>query len=288
MNKLKLLAVGLLVVLTGGVSVAWLQREPTYQGRTLREWLESVDETNNARGLEKIAARAVPYYAKMLQRKDTALHRFCRGCWLRLPDSLQGLVAEPLPADTARIGAAVLLKYSGPLANGAVPILLGCVKDPNEAVRESALEAVAEIQPGSPAMLPVFIEAGRDAFDGVRRCAMEALVHFGPAGQAALPIVTERLKDNSSRVRVCAAGALWAIAHRTNEVMGVLTETIHNEDSTTRALSANYLGLVGPPARPLVPALLAALKDNKDVAEQAAEALRKIDPEAAARAGVRE
>lgn len=279
MKKRTVVAIGLLILLIGAVGVIWLSREPTYEGKTLRQWLEATDARSTSPGLETIAARAVPYYARALKTRDSSWRRFRRGVWLRLPDSLQGLVAEPLPADAARIGAAVLLKSSGALASPALPALLGCLKDPNEAIRQCALEAVAEIEPGAPNALPLFIEASTDSYFGVRRCAMEALVHYGPAGRPAILVLTERLTDTNAQVRACAAGALWEIAHQTNSATDVLAKTLHDENPVARALSARYLGYLGPAARPLIPALLQALKDNKDVAEEARQALEKIDPQ---------
>jgi len=57
-------------------------------------------------------------------------------------------------------------------------------------------------------------------------------------------------------------------------------------DSDADRLVINTLALIGPGARAAVPALMKALR-RKDLAPIVADALKKIDPEAAAKAGIR-
>jgi HEAT repeat protein len=58
-------------------------------------------------------------------------------------------------------------------------------------------------------------------------------------------------------------------------------------DERVAAAAARSLGQIGPAAKAAVSALIDALKDeDKDVRTAAAEALKKIDPEAARKAGV--
>jgi hypothetical protein len=67
-----------------------------------------------------------------------------------------------------------------------------------------------------------------------------------------------------------------------------LAGALKNGDPQVRAYVAQKLGEVGPRAKAMVPHLLAALKDsNRLVHTRAAEALKKIDPAAAKKAGVR-
>jgi HEAT repeat protein len=57
--------------------------------------------------------------------------------------------------------------------------------------------------------------------------------------------------------------------------------------SETRELAARALGSIGPDAKAAVPALTARLGDRyADARKAVAEALKRIDPEAAAKAGV--
>ena len=47
MKKRKLLLWVMLVVLTGCGCMVWLRREPTYQGKTLQEWVVAGNEYTN-------------------------------------------------------------------------------------------------------------------------------------------------------------------------------------------------------------------------------------------------
>jgi HEAT repeat protein len=55
-----------------------------------------------------------------------------------------------------------------------------------------------------------------------------------------------------------------------------------------RREAAHSLGKIGPDAKPAASALMGALRDRKpDVRKAAGESLKNIDPETAARVGVR-
>jgi HEAT repeat protein len=62
---------------------------------------------------------------------------------------------------------------------------------------------------------------------------------------------------------------------------------LKDRDERVRQSAAWALGEIGAAAKPAVPALIEALKDeDRDVQFRAAEALKRIDPEAAHKAGV--
>jgi HEAT repeat protein len=74
---------------------------------------------------------------------------------------------------------------------------------------------------------------------------------------------------------------------QTKAALPVLLEVIRGtEQPYIRQQAVNALGEVGPPAKAAVPALLKARKDN-NLRFVADAALKKIDPRAAAKAGVR-
>ncbi len=70
--------------------------------------------------------------------------------------------------------------------------------------------------------------------------------------------------------------------------MPALTEALRDPVLSVRANAAAGLGAFGTAAEQAVPALVEALKDRDTSMKQAAaSSLRSIDPEAAARAGVK-
>jgi len=102
----------------------------------------------------------------------------------------------------------------------------------------------------------------------------------------------QSLSDTNTPMRLTAATALWRIVQDTNVVALVIEQfdrNPHNRD----ALSA--LGEMGPLAKSAVPTLLKILRPldlsgvpaSPSVQKSAREALKQIDPEAAAEAGVK-
>src|SRR5882672_4250999 len=67
----------------------------------------------------------------------------------------------------------------------------------------------------------------------------------------------------------------------------VLVKWLHRPEAPIRRAALGGLAEIGKPAQPAVPALLAALDDKDgEIRELAARALKSIDIEAAAKAGV--
>ena len=144
--------------------------------------------------------------------------------------------------------AAVLLGYMGPMAKPAIPILVKVMKE------------------------------GQDWY--VRRVAVWALGCIGgPSAEAA---VMESLNDKDPMVRYNAAHALMGMDPQTAEPSnGDLFRNIRIE-------VAIALRELGKDAQPALPALTALLRDtNRIIRAFATNAMRQIDPEAAAKAGVK-
>jgi hypothetical protein len=84
----------------------------------------------------------------------------------------------------------------------------------------------------------------------------------------------------------------FPFAERSPAALPVLIELLRDRDPVLRRYAADCLGDLGPKARAAVPALLRALRDQEKggffctVSEAAADALKQIDPETAAQAGV--
>jgi HEAT repeat protein len=96
------------------------------------------------------------------------------------------------------------------------------------------------------------------------------------------------MRDPAARVRVRAAEALWQIAEDPASI-AILTEVLGDEELAPgeREWAAQVLGQIGRAARAARP-ILTKLTDAGDflLRSAAADALRKVDPEAAREAGV--
>jgi HEAT repeat protein len=99
--------------------------------------------------------------------------------------------------------------------------------------------------------------------------------------------IVDQLQNENREIRRAAAELLnLCTKNATTEAIGGLTSSLEDEDEGVRGWAARTLGEIGPQAAPAIPSLIRLLKD-KALAEEAAEALRQIDPEAAERARVK-
>src|SRR5262249_2058332 len=116
----------------------------------------------------------------------------------------------------------------------------------------------------------------------------------GAEAKEAVPALGQLLKKTDTRSRVGAAYALWKIDRQTKETLPVLIEALGDEagaDLTVgfRIKVAQALAEIGLKEKTaVVPALVEKLKgENRRVCLAVGEALKKVDPKAAAAAGVR-
>jgi HEAT repeat protein len=120
-----------------------------------------------------------------------------------------------------------------------------------------------------------------------RRCgAAVNLGQLGPAAKAAVPALIEALKGKDSGLHEAAIGALGKIRSEPETVIPLLIPYL--EDDSLDVPAAGALAEFGGLAKPAVSKLLPLLhaKDDDDRAAAKA-ALKKIDPIAAAKAGVK-
>ncbi len=121
---------------------------------------------------------------------------------------------------------------------------------------------------------------------GRRIRAVHELADFGTNALAATPALFQALKDEL----LCgaAADALVKVGADPEKVIPALLECVVGPDGHGRADVVEALGEYGPKAKAATPVLIKLLDDHssKDLMEATPEALRKIAPEAAAKAGV--
>jgi hypothetical protein len=116
--------------------------------------------------------------------------------------------------------------------------------------------------------------------------AVQDLGDLGAAAKSALPDLIRALKGQDAAIRAAAISSLGKIRSEPDTVIPLLIPYL--EEDELDAPAAQALGEFGGLARPAVPKLLPLLQ-GKDKGERAAarEALLKIDPEAAAKAGIK-
>jgi hypothetical protein len=114
-----------------------------------------------------------------------------------------------------------------------------------------------------------------------------------PDGQrpdaSAVPLLTTLLEDEDKLVRRFAARELRVIGPDSRPAIPALIRMLEDEDDGIKAAAASTLAAIGRDAKEAVPALLDLLTDKRrgfrriHARRNAAEALRTIDPETAAK-----
>ena len=134
---------------------------------------------------------------------------------------------------------------------------------------------------GLPGVIIRFTDA-----DGRRARAAGSLGGFGPAGSPAIPVLIQAANAKDIVVRGPAVGALGEIHQQPDVIVPLLMKYLDDDNLNTAAAEA--LGGFGSVAKPAVPKLVALLKiPDKDLRHAVTESLKKIDPEAAAKAGIK-
>jgi hypothetical protein len=174
-----------------------------------------------------------------------------------------------------RVTAAQGLRAVGPAAKDAAPALARGLSDTEE-VQEKSFQALAAIGPAAGAAVP----------------ALKAIIRAGPGRGPAFDGYAAGDSYMAKWPRIAAATVLWRIAPEDEDILPALLDALNDREEPDKRLQTaaiQGLGAMGPRAGAAVPRLLEVIKtdDNSYRVEEAAEALKKIDPDAVARVGVK-
>ncbi|EEF60946.1 HEAT repeat domain-containing protein [Pedosphaera parvula] len=299
----RILLILLSFLLLGGLAWQVLRpREPVYQGKTLTQWLRQGIGSTNAedeklivKAVTIIGTNALPVLLQKIQATDSPL----KLKFISLIER-QSLIQLDLPtAYESRCEAFGGFFILGPLANPAVPKLAELLPYDDD----SGFVAFSLAGIGLDGALPL-VQALTNSNPGVKHNALEAFglmrslysgTNYAPDRLAAIPEVgkiavrplLECLESKDRLARGEAARALGSLGCEPDQVVPALIHQLKGTNYSSRpALEA--LGMFGPKAKAAVPALLEALNgptfgDRSELTNT----LKKIDPAAAARAGVK-
>jgi HEAT repeat protein len=217
--------------------------------------------------------------------------------WERAPDAitaavnaLTGALERPRSTNSdpaARMEAVKALGNIGTQSPGVVPAVLRVLQqDPDEEVRAEAARALGKIGEGAVAASRALTSVLKTTAigEGLRGEAARALARVDPTAPGTAVTLRTAAKDRSAYVSICAAEALWRVSPDAEQVVPALASRLR--DPEVRDVAAQALYRIGPKAKGAVPALLTAAKDKDRLfRESVLMALKKIDPEAAARVG---
>ncbi|MGH7891336.1 MAG: HEAT repeat domain-containing protein, partial [Thermodesulfobacteriota bacterium] len=127
----------------------------------------------------------------------------------------------------------------------AVAVLL---KDPNPAIRSSALEALGEIGPGSDAQVTEIAPLLKDLDEAVRAEAAWALGQIGPSAESYIPQIAGMLKDESEKVRINAVDALLGFGEPARKYNADVAALLNDKSDKVQTITAIALGRMGPSA----------------------------------------
>jgi HEAT repeat protein len=268
MRKRFQFALTVLLIALSGV-IAWQElrlREPVYQGKRLSEWLlsynvvfafpESEEKlrhwTEADEAMRQMGINAVPTLLRLLRKTDSPLMLHL----LALAQKQHLVKVRYIPAWDWNGMAASALFALGHTADCAAPQLVEICQ------RSESSES--------------------------RRAALYLLGNIGPAAKKIVPSLVPMATDRDEQTR---HGVVWALAQIHCEpvmTVPVLRKALLDPALAVRANAAAGLGAFGPAAEQAVPALVEALKDqDASMRRTVASSLRSIDPEAAAKAGVK-
>jgi HEAT repeat protein len=252
----------------------------------------------------KINLRELNEYLGGLSHDDSAVRRKSMGGlanyssadWQATPDAVTPAVAALLnasrlraaaPPDGAfRAEAAKVLGNIGTQSPAVLPDLLRLLqKDPDGRVRTEAARALGKIGEGAASASRSIAAVLGDPHggEGLRGAAAWALARIAPSSAGTASSLDAAADDRSGHVSVCAAEALWKVTPETGRAILALAARLSDPEVGQAAAQALYR--IGPAAKQAVPALIAAAKAKDRVfRESVLLALRKIDPQAMAKA----
>ncbi len=250
------------------VTAVHAQDEPTYEGRTVSQWVgllqDSADEEERrsaAEALGKIgpsARNAVPALIEALENDADS-----KGAWT----------------------AANALAKIGPDAEAAVPALIRALqRDEDESGAWAAAHALTEIAPRDREVISALVKMSETGPPHMRWAVVVVLPNIGPGVKEVGPAVRKVLiEDEDQNVRMMAATSLGMIARSDKEEVPALIKALEEDtDAGVRSTVAGALGSIGPDVDGVVSALIKTLQRDSDggVRSAAASALGEMGTEA--------
>jgi HEAT repeat protein len=250
------------------------QDEKKVKGKTVDEWIDVLKKSKDSKeSVEAVSAlcsfgpkakAAIPVLTEIVKDNKAFVAEEAAG-------ALFGIGDDALPA------LKELLKAEKPGARA-------------KAVR--ALMSLVQKKPAAKEVAPLLIDLFKNDPDAtVRAGAASGLGHLGIEAKTAVPLLVAGLKDNNDDIFEACARALGRFGKEAKSAVPDMVAVAKNKDRDeyVRASCVRNLAEIGPDAKESVKDLIVlAQKDSsEEVRGTAAYALRKIDPEAAKKAGVK-
>jgi hypothetical protein len=224
--------------------------EPVYNSKPLSYWLAHPAPSHVDQAIIQ-DSNAIPFLIKALKRDRWIGAAFYRKqVWPKLPPSLQKHLPPPADDRIIRERTSYVLGLMRPLAKPAIPALIRALRDDGDLpVRYHAAIALGEVGEEDSNVVTALIEALNDEDTVVRRYAVRALGLIGQKGnKLAVVALTKTFNDNERDLRISAASALVKIGKGDSNVLIALTEALKDKDVHIRINATNTLLEIDPEA----------------------------------------
>jgi len=244
--------------------------EPVYQGRKLSSWLDDYQIERNGADpaawawadaedakvdeiIRKVGTNAIPALLRTIELRDSPISKL--RFWI-YHNGYHEFKERPVPAWARSFEAAMAFRALGADAKDAVPRLIEMYRRQSFPYRENIAYALGGIGPPASNAIPWLLRNVTNSEPHyVADHSFGALGQIHSKPEILVPLMIQFLKDSEPNVR---SRAIW------------------------------NLRSFGADAKSAVPALIEALSDSEGtVRTNAARALKVIDPEAAAKAGIK-
>jgi len=208
-RRVYLVVVGVVVLLGAAIAVlAPEEREPEYQGKMLREWVDVYDSSNGRQGADAIRAigkSALPFLLRWTAYETPRWEQKVNSVLEKISAGHLGLSLEP---DMAPSAAARAFRALGPEAETAIPGLTRLLYGRSRG--DSADNAAYALVSIGPRGMPPLLAALSNTQSRVTaRIAAATYLPFGETNAVVLvPIFTRLLVDPEFRVRDRASNVL--------------------------------------------------------------------------------
>jgi HEAT repeat protein len=311
----------LLVAAVGWASWQALRqpREPVYRGKPLSSWLKAYEnpvtpevEAQADAAVRQAGTNAIPILVRLLRVEDSALKvkfmdlvqrqhiiriEFTRGPVQHRPRTIEIEYTSAVQRNWAGSRGFTVLGTNG---QSATPALIEIAnRNISLPSRYYAIEALGYIGPPAKDAVPSLLRLATNADLHGRCSAMFALRQIHEKPDQVLPLLTNALHSPYAIVRLNAilglqqigpeaANLLASMESVTKPAVPALIGALQRDTSATyRREVAEALGELGKGDSAAITALTGSLKDTDgNVRVAATNALKKIDPAAAAKAGV--
>jgi HEAT repeat protein len=177
----------------------------------------------------------------------------------------------------------------GSATSNALPQLIGIYdRHPNALSQQIVPWIISGLGPSSRAAVPMLVRATTNTNENVRLNALYALGKIHAERESTVVAIIKSLHDTSRNVQANATDALGAFRKDAKPAVPALLELLKREQTNP----SSSQGGMGPPYRrvsvsPLMNFSWFGSSTNVDIITPVTAALKAIDPEAAAKAGIK-